>query len=203
VKLKTTIQANQIKTMKKGILMTAMIGALSAGAVLGQTDTTSSTYTQTTPTTQTTSSELYRPSEFSVDLFGGGTLNQHEFDHLSGDTIRHDGRLGLGAGGNIFLTRYIGIGGDFYTENPNAHFVDQASGSLILRVPIGETGLAPYIFGGGGHMFDPTTASFGHGGAGLEFRFCQNVGLFVDARYVFTDQIGNYGLGRAGLRIAF
>lgn len=184
--------------------MTATIGLLSTGAVLGQTDTSSSTFSQTTTTSsQTTSGALYRDNEFSVDLFGGGTLNEHDFDHLSGDTVRHDGRLGLGAGGNIFLTRYLGIGGDFYTENANAHFVDQASGSLILRLPIGQSGFAPYIFGGGGHIFDPTPAASGHGGAGLEFRFCPNVGLFVDARYVFTDEIGNYGLGRAGLRIAF
>lgn len=147
--------------------------------------------------------QLYRDQEFTLDVFGGGTLNEHGFDHFSGDEVRHDGRLGLGGGGSFFFARNVGIEGEVYTENRDYHFIDQTSGSLVLRAPIGESGLAPYIFGGGGHMFDPVSSTFGHGGAGVEFRFTPHVGVFVDGRWVFTDRIGNYGLGRAGLRIAF
>src|SRR5580698_230545 len=140
--------------MKKGILMTAAIGMLSTGMVLGQTDMSTTTST-TTSYSHSAPGALYRGQEFSIDLFGGGTLDEHDIDHLTGRRIRNDGRLGWGAGGNFFFCRYLGVGGEFYTENPDAHFVDETSGSLILRLPIGETGLAPYAFVGGGHRFDP------------------------------------------------
>ena len=151
---------------------------------------------------ETTSDSLYRANEGSLDLFGGGTLNEHDLDRLSGARVHHNGRLGLGAGGNYFFTQHFGFGGEAYTENPRQSFVDEASGSLILRFPLGQSGLAPYIFGGGGHQFDPQPATFAHGGAGLEFRFSPHVGVFVDGRWVSTDRIGNYGMARAGLRFA-
>jgi len=74
------------------------------------------------------------------------------------------------------------------------------SGSLIFRLPIGETGLAPYAFCGGGYQFDPVDTSFLHAGAGLEYRFTHNVGIFVDGRWVWSDRDRNYGLARAGFR---
>ena len=75
--------------------------------------------------------------------------------------------------------------------------------NLIARLPILDTGVAPYIFGGGGYQFDEVAQKFAQGGAGLEFRFARHVGFFVDARYVFADRTQNYGLGRAGLRLNF
>ena len=94
-----------------------------------------------------------------------------------------------------------------YTENTDAHFVDDVDGSLIVRIPIplGNTGLglAPYGFGGGGHKFDPVEASYVHAGGGVEFRFTPHIGIFVDARYVWADHVKDYGLGRAGVRFAF
>jgi len=205
--------------MKKGIMLTGsgvMLAAVMAARAddLGQLPLAPSSdglnsiqvETKSFPSLtklQANSDELYRDNEASLDLFGGGTLNEHDIDRLSGARIHHDGRLGLGAGGTVFLSRNLGLMGEAYTENPDGHFIDEASGSVVLRFPLDPTGLAPYIFGGGGHQFDPQEATFGHAGAGLEFRFLPNMGIFADGRWVFTDRIGNYGMARAGLRLVF
>jgi opacity protein-like surface antigen len=149
-------------------------------------------------------SDRYRNNEASLDLFGSVSINQETINHFSGKRVTHDGRLGAGLGANFFFNRYVGIGGDAYSEDTDMHFVDSASGSLIGRLPIGKTGLAPYVFGGGGHRFDPADRWFAQVGAGLEFRFTPNVGIFADGRYVIIEQgTPNYGVGRAGLRLSF
>jgi len=196
--------------LKAGIIAGG-IGILTAFSRVNAQDATTN-IEQNTPiaTTITTTNveyiampHLYRAQELSFDFFGTGTLGEQTIDHVSGDRIRHNGRLGAGIGANYFFCRYVGIGGDAYSEGTSHSFVYSTSGNLILRLPIGETGLAPYIFGGGGYQFDGVEQGFGQGGAGLEFRFTRNVGIFADARYVDADRSENYGVGRAGLRISF
>jgi len=72
-----------------------------------------------------------------------------------------------------------------------------------VRVPIFNTGIAPYVFGGAGHQFDLVQQTFGQAGGGIEFRFVRHIGLFVDARAVFPEKTKTYGEARAGLRISF
>src|ERR1700722_9727033 len=146
---------------------------------------------------------FYRAQELSLDLFGAGSIGQQTIDHLSGNRLDHNTRLGAGAGVNYSFCRYLGIGGDAYTENTARNFVDSTEGNLIGRLPIGHTGLAPYVFGGGGYQFDEVAQKFAQAGGGVEFRFCRHVGVFVDARYVIADKTDNYGVGRAGLRFSF
>jgi hypothetical protein len=177
--------------MKKGIIITGIIMSLAASSALAQNSISSGT------------DDRFRENEFSLDGFGGLTVGENTFQHFSGDRVRDNGRLGLGAGANYFFTRYIGVGGEGYTENTAHNFVDNVSGSLIGRLPLGNSGIAPYLFGGGGHLFDPRVATSGHGGVGIEFRVNPHFGIFTDARYVFTDRIGNYGLGRLGVRFVF
>jgi hypothetical protein len=148
-------------------------------------------------------SSLYRANEVSLDMFGTGSINEQTINHISGDRIDHNGRLGAGLGLNYFVTPYLGIGGDGYTENTAHNFVDSTSGSLIGRLPLGQSGVAPYIFGGGGYQFDQVDQKFAHAGAGIEFRFTPHAGVFADARYVFADKTDNYGVVRAGLRFSF
>lgn len=149
------------------------------------------------------SDQFYRANEFSFDAFASGSLGKQFITDFSGSTVRQHARLGAGVGGNYFITRYIGVGGDVYSENTVRQFIDSASGNLIGRLPIGETGLAPYIFGGAGHQFDGVQQTFGQAGAGLEFRVTPHVGFFVDARYIFPDRTEDYGLARGGLRVSF
>ena len=177
----------------------AILGAMGAVNCANADDST----TATSQDNATPYYPFYRAQEFSIDAFGSGSLGEQTIDHISGDRVEHNGRLGAGAGLNYFFTRYIGIGGDAYSENTAHCFVDSASGNLIGRIPIGDTGVAPYIFGGGGYQFDEAAQKFGQAGAGVEFRFCKHLGFFVDARYIFADKTQDYGLGRAGLRLSF
>jgi hypothetical protein len=147
--------------------------------------------------------DFYRSHEFSIDVFAAGSLGEQTIDHISGDRVNRNGRLGLGAGANIFFTKYVGIGGDAYSENTTGPFIDYGNGYLILRFPIPNTGIAPYAFGGGGYQWDPVSQPLAEGGGGVEFRFTPNTGIFVDARYVFADKTDNFGLGRVGFRFSF
>lgn len=188
--------------------MTAILGTLGAIYSTNAQDSTATTTTTTTQQSATSDdafrdTDFYRANELSLDAFGMGSIGQQTIDHISGARVQHNGRAGAGVGANYFLTRYIGIGGDAFTENTAHDFVDSASGNLIARVPIADTGIAPYIFGGGGYQFDEVGQKFAQGGAGIEFRFCRHAGFFVDARYVIADKTQNYGVGRAGLRLSF
>ena len=146
---------------------------------------------------------LFRANEFTLDMFGTVSIGQETINHISSNRVEDDGRLGLGLGGNYFFSRYVGIGGDAYTENTQHSFVDNTSGNLIVRFPFDAVHLAPYVYGGAGYQFDPSGLWFGQAGGGLEFRFTRQVGLFADARYVFTDGTKNFGLGRLGVRLGF
>jgi hypothetical protein len=146
---------------------------------------------------------LFHPNEFTLDLFGSVSIGQETIDHISGNRIEDDGRLGAGLGGNYFFNRFLGIGADAYTENAGHSFVDNTSGNLILRFPFDRVHLAPYAYGGAGYQFDPEGLWFGQAGGGLEVRFTKTVGIFTDIRYVFTDGTQNFGVGRLGLRLGF
>jgi hypothetical protein len=185
-------------------LTVAVFGTLGAVYCANAQDSTTTTTTTATSQQATTSDTLfYRAQELSIDAFGSGSLSERTIAHISGNRINQNGRLGAGAGINYFFCRYVGVGGDAYTENTAHNFIDSASGNLIGRLPIGNTGIAPYIFGGAGHQFDEVEQTFGQAGAGIEFRFAQHIGFFVDARYVFPGKTDNYGVGRAGLRLSF
>jgi hypothetical protein len=105
-------------------------------------------------------------------------------------------------------------------------------GNLFLRYPICQWNLAPYIMVGGGANYGnvptlqvtPATPAiggrpaspgsryrmagqgFGHVGGGLEYRVTENIGVFSDARYMFSGVDGlanNQLMWRYGLRFAF
>jgi hypothetical protein len=60
------------------------------------------------------------------------------------------------------------------------------------------------LVGGGAAYGTGKGHGFGHVGAGLEYRVTDNIGLFSDARYVYSSEDPkNAVLGRAGLRFAF
>lgn len=148
------------------------------------------------------SDELFRANELSLDLFGSGSVGQQTLDDLSG-LRSQDVRLGAGVGLNYFVTRNFGLSAEAYSENTSGSFVDNASTSLIGRFPLGESGVAPYVLGGGGRQFDPLELWFAQAGAGLEYRFTPQFGIFTDARYVFTEKTKDHGVARAGVRFAF
>ncbi len=148
-------------------------------------------------------SELYGATETSLDLFGSAAVGQQTLDHITGLKLNRDFRLGAGAGLNYFFTRNLGVAADAYTENIAHSFIDSASMNFIGRLPLGHSGFSPYLYGGFGRQFDASEVWFGQAGAGIEYRFSHQFGVFLDARYVIPDGTANYGLGRLGFRCRF
>src|SRR5258708_38080647 len=100
-----------------------MVGAITGAALIVRTasaqDETTTTVVQTEPPPpvavytnyDTDVNDFYRDHEFSIDAFASGSLGEEVIDHISGDRIKRNGRLGNGAGANIFFSRHVGIGG--------------------------------------------------------------------------------------------
>jgi hypothetical protein len=195
--------------MTKYAIASAILGTLSALCCAKAQDSTPtvttapSVATSTTPRDEDQDYPLYRPQELDLDVFASGALSEDTLEHLSNSSFRHHSVWGGGGGLTGFFCRYVGVGGEFDADARAHQFVDSASGNVYLRLPILETGLAPYIFGGGGYQFEEVRQSFGQAGAGLEFRFCRHAGIFVDGRWVFPNHTDDYALARAGLRISF
>jgi hypothetical protein len=146
----------------------------------------------------------YNAHEVEFSFFGTGTVGDDTLRNPSSKRIERDGQLGAGAGLAYFFHRNVGIEGYAYSESTGGrHFVDHVGGNLIARFPIGETGLAPYIFGGAGRQLDPVIQWTWDAGGGLQWRFLDHVAVFADARYVWCDDTKDYGLGRLGLKFGF
>lgn len=144
----------------------------------------------------------YTGQELSLDLFGSYMANERNIEHLFETNIR-GGDWGGGVGLNYFLVKNFGVGGDINMSANGGKFVDLMDGNLIARLPIGDSGVSPYIFGGGGRSTDPTWEWFGQAGVGLEFRFNPTTGIFIDGRYLWMDITADRLLLRAGLRLVF
>ncbi len=206
--------------MKKYII-TGVMAAVAATSAFAGTMTASKEVVEVAPPC------LFRDQEFQIDAFGLGDFYRGNFD-MSGRPA-----WGGGLGLNYFFSRFVGIGveQDLYGRNSRgnrAQFNDfgytrwATIGNLFLRYPICSWNLAPYMmvggganYGnvGGGYVNSPSSRpnrlagqGFGHVGGGLEYRVTENIGLFSDARYLFSGVNGlpnNQLMWRYGLRFAF
>ena len=78
------------------------------------------------------------------------------------------------------------------TTEPHLHL--PVGGNLFLRYPICALNLAPYIMVGGGVGWDGDALGYGNVGGGLEYRFTDHIGVFVDGRYFYgNEDFGNVG----------
>jgi len=143
----------------------------------------------------------YTANELSIDGFASFSAAERRIEDLFDTDIR-DGKWGGGAGVNYFITRELGLSGDFNSFGNGGHFVDSISGSLVVRIPIDPVGLAPYFYGGGTRLTNPWEWA-GHVGVGLEYRFNPGMGVFADARYTFPDRVSDYLTLRTGIRFVF
>ncbi len=152
----------------------------------------------------------YTAQELSLDLFGSYINPEGKLNDLFDTNIRH-GFWGGGAGLNYFLTRNLGLGADFnMSSKTSGNLVDDVVGDVTLRLPLGNSGLAPYLIGSGGRGFSDLHGGnlyqwvYG-GGVGLEFRWSPTMGVFSDARFFWGDKGTAFDrlLIRAGLRVVF
>lgn len=176
--------------LKKTLLIVAVM-TLMAGASQAQTGWRDRfSYQQ--------SDDKFFANEFTLDAFGTYNKAERNFDDVFEQSWRH-GDFGGGLGLNYFLTRNLGLGVDTYFNDVGV-FAKNFAGSAILRWPLGQSGLSPYAFGGGGRRFSPVEEFTYHAGAGLELRFNRRFGIFSDIRYTWADKTSDESLIRAGVR---
>jgi hypothetical protein len=149
--------------------------------------------------------DLYRANELSVDAFAAGASDGRRDDHHFdfGHHDRQDVRGGGGGGLEYFFCRYIGIEAESFALANDRNTASAVGGNLVLRWPVGQIGLSPYVFGGGGNEWTHRTEGYGDAGAGLEFRFNRSIGIFGDGRFVGPGSARDYGMGRFGVRFTF
>ena len=134
------------------------------------------------------------------------------------------------AGGGIqlayFINRFVGIAADaaFLGGNP---YVTAVTANVILRYPFefgqqnlagygkdgksdgkdvmpGPTwGLAPYVIFGGGGQWDGQGVGIADVGGGLEFRFRQHYGLYLENRWIVRNSHQNYDATTIGVSYNF
>lgn len=144
---------------------------------------------------------VFRDNEFQVDAFALGAFYQQ-------GSPAWGGGLGL----NYFFLRYVGVGieQDVFGRNEATYGGNGTRwatlGNLIVRIPICSINLAPYVLAGGGAVYGDggKGVGVGHVGGGLEYRFTDNIGIFVDGRWLYSGEEPKNGcFSRAGVRFAF
>jgi len=137
--------------------------------------------------------DKFRAPDFTVDLFGTWANK----DRFGAD----DDNFGGGLGFTFFFIRYLGISADSYIEEWKLPY--RANASLVARIPVGQSGLAPYAFGGGGRQWKYVTQYTAHAGAGLQLKLNPYTALFGDWRRVFPEETDDHHLVRFGLNVGF
>ncbi len=144
----------------------------------------------------------FQSNEWQIDVSAVGAGGN--YNNKSGEGV--GGNLGV----NYFFSKYIGVGIDDsiggFKPNGNssgAVGVDSLQADLLFRLPICAWNLAPYAMIGGGASWGPSSQGDGNIGAGVEYRFTRNVGLFVDCRWLYGGSTLSMALPRAGFRFAF
>ena len=108
---------------------------------------------------------------------------------------------------NYFFAKYFGLGieQDLFGRNDSgsSNYTQWGTfGNAFLRYPICSLNLAPYAVVGGGVVYGKKTIGGGSVGAGLEYRLTDNIALFGDARWLYTQDDGAV-LARTGVKFAF
>ena len=201
--------------MKMKFVILTTVALLAAGAGMAQTTTTTTTETTTVSHVWNDPqawwgnhwaynvADRYTDNELSLDFFGSYLAGEHKIENVFHNSIRH-GFWGGGVGVNYFFLRNLGVSADMnIPDDGGGNFVNNVYGSLIARFPICNSGLAPYVFGGGGRQTQPAWEWTGHAGVGMEYRFNPVTGVFVDSRYTWVKHTSDEIMFRAGLRFVF
>lgn len=179
--------------MKKYIV-TGLVAVVAASTALAGTDAKKTVIPVEEPC-------KFRDTEFQVDAFALGAFYEQ-------GSPAWGGGLGL----NYFFLRYVGIGveQDVFGRSEDTYGGGgtrwSTLGNFFLRYPICSWNLAPYLMVGGGAVYGNNSSGVGvgHVGGGLEYRVTDNVGLFVDSRWLYSGEEPQNGcFSRAGLRFAF
>ena len=169
-------------------------------------------------TTTAVEEPCFKAGEWQIDTFVQYSVG--EGPNQVG--LFRDHGVGGGVGLNYFFSRNIGLGIDAawisakeaptvqnLSQADSATVIDNFSSSLIYRLPLDGSCLAPYVYVGGGFHVDGEQWASTHAGIGLEYRIKPNkLGFFVDGRWTYLgDRNGhdelNFFSARAGFRVIY
>lgn len=138
----------------------------------------------------------FRDVEFQLDVFYAQMFAAAD----RGNAINTG--PGGGFATNLFFARYFGVGVEnlWYSNDSRGDYF--LTGKAIVRYPIDSLSLAPYAFVGGGGGFGLSNVGFGTVGFGAEYRVTDNIGTFVEGRWLFGAP-NDAGLLTTGLRFSF
>ena len=213
-----------MKPIKTIALTLLTVSALGASAFAGTTYVRHDDKKAVVPQEISTIS-LYGP-EWTIDLFG-----TYAFTESTNERILGDHAFGGGLAVNRFFTTNLGVGIEgqaLRTQRDGNDTVGSADLNLFYRMPLGQSGWAPYVYLGGGAIFNAAgqldnnhntvngvihtitndngndTLFEGHAGLGVEYRITRHFGIFTDGRWTVVDgPKNNFPSVRTGVRFAF
>ncbi len=222
--------------MKK-IITTALLLLFAVGIARAGSET----YSKESTVAPAPSCPWYADHEFNVSLWGTYAFTSNEWRE---DTyLLADHAWGGGIDAKYFFNRYFGAGVQGYLIFPKSQetitdafgefavdddrrTVGAILGTLTVRVPIGCSRVAPYVWIGGGGIFgggqdhellvaadgtivdhqfpESKTRSLGQFGGGFEVRMTPHIGWINDFSWnVVSGPDNNFGMVRTGLNLAF
>jgi hypothetical protein len=143
------------------------------------------------------------PAPLGCEAFNGGWALSGYGLFLTPDA-EYDDTFGGGIAAEYFFNPYFGLSGLAQWAEHDDTVGHNYAVDAVLRYPITSICVAPYLFAGGGVHTNSATESIGRAGVGLDWRFYQNSGLFVDWTYTFPGgDIEDYQIVRLGVKIGF
>lgn len=223
--------------MRKTALSVCAVAAMSISAFAGETPVDSKSVVPACP-------QWYADREFNLSLSSVYAFTTNP----SGEDVylAVDHAWGGAVDAKYFMHRYFGLGlqgfavrantheiGDngffrFPLTDDDTHVVGGVLGTFTLRIPIGSSRFAPYVWLGGGgiggggrdselipdpnqplgvlrrEFDDPEWKTLGQIGGGLEVRFTPHVSLLNDFSWnILSGSNNNFGVARTGLNFSF
>jgi hypothetical protein len=178
--------------MKTTLASLALLGLMASSAFAGPVYTSSKGVTPSQPIAPL-GCECFEPG-FALGIFGAGVLPD-------GDNGQDDS-LGGGVLAEYFFTENIGIEGSYglFATDSEHHEFDAA---LVLRFPITDICIAPYIMGGAGYSTNAYEAWNLFVGGGIDVRLpdADCLGVFADGAYHWSeDDDADFTIVRVGLK---
>jgi hypothetical protein len=114
-----------------------------------------------------------------------------------------DAAGGGGVGMAYYFTPQVGIDAS-YTVLAFDDEVHTVSADMVLRYPVSQAGVAPYVVLGAGVVTDGEADALYRLGGGVDVRFQPGgMGLFADGIYNWVVGGDNFTIARLGVRIPF
>lgn len=176
------------KTMKVLPILLVALG-LALPAFAGEAYVSSKNVT--TPPPPPAGCDCFAPGA-AIGIFGAGILPDSE----------EDDALGGGALIEYFFTEHIGLQGSYgiFATGSEHHEFDAA---LVLRFPITELCIAPYVMGGAGYSANSVENWNWFAGGGIDVRLPESdcLGIFADGAYHWgEDDSADFTIVRVGLK---